>query len=82
MERRSSYRALVVEDDGAILNLVKIVLERENFTVEGVKSGTAAIQLLKSIAYDLLIVDLMYRTSAANNCSATSRRPSRSTFAA
>jgi len=37
MERRSSYRALVVEDDGAILNLVKIVLERENFTVEGVK---------------------------------------------
>jgi DNA-binding response OmpR family regulator len=59
MERRSSYRALVVEDDGAILNLVKIVLERENFTVEGVKSGAAAIELLTSIAYDLLIVDLM-----------------------
>ncbi|HJQ38514.1 MAG TPA: response regulator [Thermoanaerobaculia bacterium] len=59
MERRSSYRALVVEDDGAILNLVKIVLERENFTVEGVKSGTAAIELLASIAYDLLIIDLM-----------------------
>ena len=59
MERRSSYRALVVEDDGAILNLVRIVLERENFTVEGVKSGAAAIGLLTSIAYDLLIVDLM-----------------------
>jgi DNA-binding NtrC family response regulator len=59
MERRSSYRALIVEDDGAILNLVKIVLERENFTVEGVKSAAAAIQLLSSVAYDLLIVDLM-----------------------
>ena len=59
MERRSSYRALVVEDDGAILNLVKIVLERENFTVEGVRSGAAAIQLLASVAYDLLIIDLM-----------------------
>ncbi|MEA2491133.1 MAG: two-component system, NtrC family, response regulator PilR [Acidobacteriota bacterium] len=59
MERRSSYRALIVEDDGAILNLVKIVLQRENFTVEGVKSAAAAIQLLNSIAYDLLIVDLM-----------------------
>jgi DNA-binding response OmpR family regulator len=59
MERRSSYRALVVEDDGAILNLVKIVLERENFTVEGVKNGAAAIDLLASVAYDLLIVDLM-----------------------
>lgn len=59
MERRSSYRALIVEDDGAILNLVKVVLERENFVVEGVRSGGAAIELLSSIAYDLLIVDLM-----------------------
>ena len=59
MERRSSYRALIVEDDGAILNLVRIVLERENFTVEGVKSASAAMDLLASVAYDLLIVDLM-----------------------
>jgi DNA-binding response OmpR family regulator len=59
VERRSSYRALVVEDDGAILRLVKIVLERENFTVEGVRTAAAAIELLSSVAYDLLIVDLM-----------------------
>lgn len=59
MDRRSSYRALVVEDDGAILNLVKIVLERENFTVEGVKRASAAIDLLATVAYDLLIIDLM-----------------------
>lgn len=59
MERRSGYRALVVEDDGAILKLVKIILEREQFTVEGVRSGAAAVELLKAAAYDLLIVDLM-----------------------
>lgn len=59
MERRSSYRALIVEDDGAILNLVKAVLEREGFVVEGVYDGAAAIGLLDSVAYDLLIVDLM-----------------------
>jgi DNA-binding response OmpR family regulator len=59
MERRTAYRALVVEDDGAILNLVKIVLEREGFVVEGVKNGAAAIGLLDSVAYDLLILDLM-----------------------
>lgn len=59
MERRASYRALIVEDDGAILKLVKIVLERENFVVEGVRTGTAAIELLSTVAYDLLIVDLM-----------------------
>jgi DNA-binding response OmpR family regulator len=59
MERRSSYRALIVEDDTAILNLVKIVLERESFTVECVKNASAAIDLLTTVAYDLLIVDLM-----------------------
>ena len=59
MERRASYRALIVEDDGAILRLVKIVLEREGFTVEGVRNGRAAIELLATVAYDLLIVDLL-----------------------
>lgn len=59
MERRSSYRALIVEDDGAILRLVQIVLERENFTVEAVRTAAAAIGLLSAVAYDLLIVDLM-----------------------
>jgi DNA-binding response OmpR family regulator len=59
MERRSSYRALIVEDDAMILKLVKVVLERENFIVEGVQSASAAIDLLATVAYDLLIVDLM-----------------------
>lgn len=59
MDRRRSYRALVVEDDGAILKLVKTVLEREGFVVEGVKNALAAIALLREVAYDLLIVDLM-----------------------
>jgi DNA-binding NtrC family response regulator len=59
MDRRSSFRALIVEDDASILNLVKIVLEREGFTVEGVRNGADAIELLAVVAYDLLIVDLM-----------------------
>ena len=75
MERRSSYRALIVEDDGAILNLVKIVLERENFTVEGVKTASAAIQLLGTVAYDLLILDLMLPDIGGEAGSAISRRP-------
>ncbi len=59
MEQRSAWRALVVEDDDAILRLVKVVLERENFVVEGVRSAGAAIALLRTVAYDLLIVDLI-----------------------
>jgi DNA-binding NtrC family response regulator len=58
-ERRSSVRALIVEDDPAILNLVKIILEREAFTVEGVRNGAEAIALLDDVAYDLVIIDLM-----------------------
>jgi DNA-binding response OmpR family regulator len=58
-ERRRSFRALVVEDDDAIVHLVRRVLEREEFSVECVKSGAEAIQLLKSVAYDLLILDLV-----------------------
>jgi len=58
-ERRAAYRALIVEDDDAILKLVKIVLERENFSVEAVKNGASAISLLNEVAYDLLILDLM-----------------------
>jgi DNA-binding response OmpR family regulator len=49
----------VIENDHAILLLVKRVLEREGFSVEGVKTGEEAIALLKEVAYDLLIIDLM-----------------------
>lgn len=59
MERRQGYRALIVEDDDGILRLVKTVLEREKFVVEGVRDGRSALELLKTVAYDLLILDLM-----------------------
>ena len=59
MERRQAYRALVVEDDHGILRLVKTVLEREGFVVEGVRDGEEALELLKTVAYDLLILDLV-----------------------
>ena len=59
MERRQAYRALIVEDDHGILRLVKTVLEREGFVVEGVRDGGEALELLGTVAYDLLILDLM-----------------------
>ena len=58
-DERRGFRALVVEDDDGIVTLVRRVLEREEFTVECVKSGGAAIELMKTVAYDLLILDLM-----------------------
>jgi DNA-binding response OmpR family regulator len=58
-ERRRTYRALVVEDDDGIVSLVRHVLQREGFTVECVRTGAAAIELMKVVAYDLLIIDLI-----------------------
>jgi DNA-binding response OmpR family regulator len=57
--RRRTFRALVVEDDDSIILLVRRVLERETFSVECVKTGAAAIELMKVVAYDLLILDLV-----------------------
>lgn len=59
LERRRAYRALVVEDDDGIVNLVRHVLQREGFMVECVRTGSAAIELMKTVAYDLLIIDLI-----------------------
>jgi len=58
-DRRRTYRALVVEDDEGIVNLVRHVLQREKFSVECVRTGAAAIELMKVVAYDLLIIDLI-----------------------
>ena len=58
MERRRGFRALVVEDDAGISGLVKRVLTREHFTVECVRDGAEAIELLREVAYDLVILDM------------------------
>ena len=48
-DRRGTFRALVVEDDEGIVLLVRRVLEREGFSVECVRTGSAGIQLLKTV---------------------------------
>lgn len=58
-ERRRKYRALIIEDDPSILLLVHHILEREGFAVEAVKSAAEAIELLRDVTYELLIIDLM-----------------------
>lgn len=58
-ERRRQYRALIVEDDPSILRLVRTVLQREGFSVEGVRNGAEAIALLSEVSYELVILDLL-----------------------
>jgi DNA-binding response OmpR family regulator len=51
-------RALVVEDDPDIVELIAHYLEAEGFSVESVSDGRKALELLRGSPFALLILDL------------------------
>src|SRR3954467_10055735 len=54
-----SCGVLVVEDDPAIRRLVRMVLERDGYTVESASDGVEAGSHLGLVDYDVIILDLM-----------------------
>ena len=50
---------LVVEDDVAIRRLLKMVLEREGYSVEIVGDGLEAVLKVVHADYDVIVLDLM-----------------------
>jgi DNA-binding response OmpR family regulator len=50
---------MVVDDDPALLNLVKRILEREGFQVHAVDSGQACLDVLKKGFKGLILMDIM-----------------------
>ena len=52
-------RILVVEDEPAILALISKTLTVADYEVDEASDGVAAIELLRSRSYDLLVTDLM-----------------------
>ncbi|HUM04045.1 MAG TPA: response regulator transcription factor [Terriglobales bacterium] len=55
---RQSGRILVAEDDIALSHFLQKGLSRENFTVDLVHDGVAALQAAQAAPYDLLLLDL------------------------
>jgi CheY-like chemotaxis protein len=55
----SPGRILVVDDEPAIRALLKKIIERRGFTVDGARDGAEAIDLLQKHRYNLILVDLM-----------------------
>jgi DNA-binding response OmpR family regulator len=52
-------RALIVEDERPIRELVRLHLELGGFAVDEVGDGTRALDLVRTTAFDLLILDVM-----------------------
>ena len=52
-------RALIVEDERPIRELVRLHLELGGFAVDEVGDGTKALDLVRTTAFDLLILDVM-----------------------
>jgi two-component system response regulator VicR len=52
-------RVVYFEDDFDMVELVRIILSREGYQVDGVAEGQAGIKLIKEILPDAILLDLM-----------------------
>ncbi|MCK2157820.1 MULTISPECIES: response regulator transcription factor [Exiguobacterium] len=52
-------RILVVDDEERIRRLLKMYLERENFTIEEADNGETALEMALETEYDVILLDLM-----------------------
>jgi two-component system alkaline phosphatase synthesis response regulator PhoP len=55
----TSELILLVDDEPSIVQLARMYLERENFRVEAVRDGEAAIEAVKRLKPDLMVLDVM-----------------------
>jgi CheY-like chemotaxis protein len=53
------YHILVIDDEKAILNVVRTILSRAGFTVEIALNGQKGIQKFDSGQFDLVITDIL-----------------------
>lgn len=52
-------RILIVEDEAAIVDLLRLVLEREGYEVHSCQTGRDAIGMMKQVHPHLLLLDVM-----------------------
>ncbi|GAA0444063.1 DNA-binding response regulator ResD [Lentibacillus halophilus] len=56
---KTNAKILVVDDEDRIRRLVRMYLEKEDFTVEEAVDGTEALQLALDHDYDVILLDIM-----------------------
>ena len=55
----SSRRALIVDDDPAIRQILRVLLERDGVRADIAEDGERATQLLRENAYGVVLLDLL-----------------------
>lgn len=55
-------KILIIDDDPDVVELVRITLEANNYSVFSAKNGTEGLRLVKEIRPDLIILDVMMDT--------------------
>ena len=69
-------RIVVIEDDGDLLSLLKYNLEKEGFSVAGLRTGRGAMELCRQTRPDLVLLDIMLPDSdGLDICKAIRRDP-------
>jgi len=58
-------RILIVDDEAAILGMLKLVLESESFQIETARSATQALLSLKEKSFDVVLTDMRMETPTA-----------------
>jgi CheY-like chemotaxis protein len=54
---------LIIDDDPDITEAMRVILERRGYHVRNARDGTAGMERLKEAKPDLIILDVMMRTS-------------------
>jgi DNA-binding response OmpR family regulator len=52
-------KLLIIDDEPSIIELARLYLEREGFTVTGATTGQGGLDAFQSDGYDLIVLDLM-----------------------
>jgi Response regulators consisting of a CheY-like receiver domain and a winged-helix DNA-binding domain len=68
-------RVLLIEDDSATAQSIELMLKSEGFNVYTTDLGEEGIDLGKVYDYDIILLDLTFRTCQASRCCAACAFP-------
>ena len=59
MSDKESKRIICVEDEPEMIDLIRLILNRHGFEVEGAEGGIKGIEMIRKSPPDLVLLDLM-----------------------